>query len=110
MEQFEKVIKHICFTYISAHIRVYTQYYKQLFHKYRSDIKMTWTSILEIICKSSSKRNESDKIISESKTITNKTEICNVFNCFFSDAEPELADKISTENKKGYETYLKSVL
>ena len=47
------------------------QHYNQLFHKYRSDIKMTLKCISEILCKSSGKRNKLEKIILESKTIKN---------------------------------------
>ena len=42
-----------------------------LFHQYKSDIKMTWKTISQIICKSSSKRKELEKIIVNSKVISN---------------------------------------
>ena len=82
-------------------------YFNQLFHKYRSDIKMTWKTISEIICKSSNKRNELEKIVVESKTIVDKKEICNRFNDFFSKIGPKLAENIKAYDKRGYETYLK---
>ena len=58
-------------------------HYEKVFHKYRSDMKMTWKIISEVVCKSGSKRSEFDKIIVDSKTITDKISICNVFNSFF---------------------------
>ena len=83
------------------------QYYSQLFNKYAGDIKMTWKTISEIICKSSKKRIELEKIIVGSKTVINKADICNKFNEFFCEVGPKLAANIKTDNKRGYETYLK---
>ena len=83
------------------------QYYNQLFNKYAGDIKMTWKTISEIICKSNNKRNELEKIIVGSKVIVDKTEICNKFNAFFCEIGPKLANNITTDNKRGYETYMK---
>ena len=54
-----------------------TLHYEKLFHKYRSDMKMTWKTISEVVCKSSSKRMELEKIIVDAKIITNQSEICN---------------------------------
>ena len=68
---------------------------------------MTWKTISEIICKSSNKRNELEKIVVESKTIVNEKEICNRFNDFFSKIGPKLAENIKAYDKRGYETYLK---
>ena len=68
---------------------------------------MTWKTISEIICKSSNKRNELEKIVVESKTIVDKKEICNWFNDFFSKIGPKLAENIKAYDKIGYETYLK---
>ena len=70
-------------------------------------MKMTWKTISEVVCKSSSKRMELEKIIVDAKIITNKIEICNEFNKFFTNIGPKLADKINTENKKCFEKYLK---
>ena len=44
-----------------------TLHYEKLFHKYRSDMKMTWKTISEVVCKSSSKRMELEKIIVDAK-------------------------------------------
>ena len=44
----------------------------------------------------------------DSKTITDKISICNEFNSFFTNIGPKLADKINTQNKKCYQTYLKN--
>ena len=59
------------------------QYYDKLFEQHKSDIKKTWQTISDIICKSNTKRKTLDKIIVDSKVITDKGEICDKFNDFF---------------------------
>ena len=59
------------------------QYYDKLFTQYKGDIKKTWQTISVIICKSNIKRKTLDKIIVDSKVITDKQEICNKFNDIF---------------------------
>ena len=73
-------------------------HYEKLFHKYHSDMKMTWKTISEVVCKSNSKRLELEKIIVDTKTITNKIEICNECKKFLTNIGPKLAGKINTEN------------
>ena len=85
-----------------------TSIMKKIFHKYRSDMKMTWKTISEVVCKSSSKRLEREKNIVDTKIITNKIEICKIFNKFFTKIGPKLADKINTENKKMFWELLKN--
>ena len=58
------------------------KHYDNLFNQFRGDMKMTWKTISEIICKSNNKRKEQDKIIDDSKTITNKGDMCKRLNEF----------------------------
>ena len=57
-------------------------YYDKLFTQYKGDIKKTWQTISDIICKSNTKRKTLDKIIVNSKVIKDKEEMCNTFNDF----------------------------
>ena len=82
------------------------KYFGNLFHQYKNDIKMTWKTISQIICKSSSKRKELEKIIVDSKVISNKRDICDRFNNFFSNIGPELAEKVNINTNKNYDVYL----
>ena len=68
---------------------------------------MTWKTISQIICKSSSKRKELNQIIVDSKVITNKRDICDKFNNFFSNIGPELAEKVAFNTNKNSDMYLK---
>ena len=83
------------------------KYYNNLFNQYRGDIQMTWKTISEIICKSNYKRKELEKIIIDSKVISDKGDICTRFNEFFTNIGPKLADKIDSGKKKSFDAYLK---
>ena len=78
-----------------------------MFNQYRGDIKMTWKTISEIICKSNYKRKELEKIIIDSKVITDKGDICTRFNEFFTNIGPKLADKIDSGKLESFDVYLK---
>ena len=86
------------------------QYYDKLFEQHKSDIKKTWQTISDIICKSNTKRKTLDKIIVDSKVITDKGEICDKFNDFFANIGPQLATQIKPISNKTYDTFLKKRL
>ena len=86
------------------------QYYDKLFEQHRSDIKKTWQTISDIICKSNTKRKTLDKIIVDSKVIKDKGEICDKFNDFFANIGPKLATQIKPISNKTYDTFLKKRL
>ena len=83
------------------------KHYNNLFNQYRGDIQVTWKTISEIICKSNYKRKELEKIIIDSKVISDKGDICTRFNEFFTNIGPKLADKIDSGKKKSFDAYLK---
>ena len=83
------------------------QYYNNLFTKHKGDIKKTWQTISDIICKSNGKRKTLDKIIVDSRVIKDKEEICNKFNDFFANIGPKLANQIKPISNKTYDTFLK---
>ena len=86
------------------------QYYDKLFEQHKSDIKKTWQTISDIICKSNTKRKTLDKIIVDSKVIRDKGEICDKFNDFFANIGPKLATQIKPISNKTYDTFLKKRL
>ena len=83
------------------------QYYDKLFSQYKNDIKKTWQTLSNIICKSNTKRKTLDKIIVDSKVIKDEKEICNKFNDFFANIGPKLATQIKPVSNKTYDTFLK---
>ena len=79
----------------------------KLFTQYKGDIKKTWQTISDIICKSNTKRKTLDKIIISSKVIKDKEEICNLFNDFFANVGPKLANPIKPISNKSFDNFLK---
>ncbi len=82
-------------------------YYDNLFSKLKSDMKGTWKQIKEILNKSRNKntfpsffRDESNNII------TDKYEIANKFNEFFSSIGNKLANRIKTYKNNSFKDYL----
>ena len=84
------------------------KHYDKLFTQYKGDIKKTWQTISEIICKSNTKRKTLDKIIVDSKVIIDKEELCNKFNEFFANISPKLATQIKPATNKTFIPSLRS--
>ena len=84
------------------------QYYDELFSQYKSDIKKTWKTISDIICKSNKKRKTLDKIIVDSKIFTNKEEICHEFNAFLQTKAQSWQLKLNPSQIKLKTTFWKS--
>ena len=80
------------------------QYHDKIFSQHKNDIKKTWQTLSEIICKSNTKRRTLDKITVDSKVVNDKTEICNKFNHFFANIGPKLANQIKPASDKTYDT------
>ena len=74
--------------------------------KYESDIKNTWKTISEIICKSNTKKNP-EKLLIDGTYILNKQEIVNKFNEYFVGIGPKLANNIPNINNKSYADFLR---
>ena len=84
------------------------KHYDKLFTQYKGDMKKTWQTISDIICKSNTKRKTLDKIIVDSKVIIDKEEICNKFNEFFDNIGPKLATQIKPAPNKTFIPSLRS--
>ncbi len=76
-------------------------YYSKLFDKIKSDMKSTWKNIKKLLNKSKNKssfpsffRDENNRIV------TDKTEIANKFNTFFSTIGEKLAKKFNVQIAK----------
>lgn len=71
-------------------------YYNNCFNNLKHDIKKTWTKIDEILNRRKSYSTFPEHFNVNGKLITDKKEIANNFNKFFTTIGPELADKIGT--------------
>ena len=85
-------------------------YYHKLFETYKHDIKNTWKTISDILCKSSKNKNPIKEMKVEGKLSSNIKEICNGFNSFFVNIGPKLASEIKTSDKAHYSFYLKKAI
>ena len=83
------------------------QYYDKLFTQYKDDIKKTWQTISDIICKSYTKKKLLDNIIVDSKLIQGKEEICGKFDKSLTNIGLKLATQIKPTSNKTYDIFLK---
>ena len=82
-------------------------HYEQLFHKYKQDIKQTWCTINSILNKSRKTQDIPDSFHGNNDTnITERSEIANSFNTFFTQVGPKLANNIDIPQGKSYSDYL----
>ena len=81
-------------------------YYNYCFQKYKSDIKKTWSTINEILNRTTKKRNLPDFFNIDGELVSHKETIANKFNSYFTNIGPELASKIKTNDDKTFKDYL----
>ena len=82
-------------------------HYEHLFHKYKQDIKQTWCTINSILNKSRKTQDLPDSFHGNNDTnITEKSEIANSFNTFFTQVGPKLANNIDIPLGKSHSDYL----
>ena len=74
------------------------QHYQKLLDDYKNNLKKSWSVIKEVINKKKTKRSCSRFFIN-GKLNTNKKEISNGFNSFFTNVGPTLAAKIPSDGQ-----------
>ena len=83
-----------------------SDYYSRKFNKYRSNIKKTWSTIKEIICKKSTSNAFPEYFNVGNSKITDKANIANQFNKYFTNIGPELSQNIKPPPSKNYTDFL----
>ena len=83
-------------------------YYYSIFEKYKNDIKKVWLNIGEILNKKKSKKAYPAKFLIEDNLTTDKNDIAQAFNKYFSDIGTKLAEKISKPRNSSFSGYLKN--
>ena len=86
------------------------KHYYETFEKHKHDIKNTWKTISEILCKSSKINNPIKEIRTVNLLISNMSDICNRFNNFFVNIGPNLASAISPSSNVRYTSFLKKIV
>ena len=80
-------------------------YYNNIFHKYKTDSKKTWSLINTLIGASKSKKSVASLFTINNQTITNEEIIAEHFNTFFSSIGSRQASKIQSVHAS-YKQYL----
>ena len=80
-------------------------YYRDLFDKYKYDIRKTWGIIRTIINKNNDKSNIADSFHINNKEINNPTDIANSFCDYFTNVGPQLSNQIP-QSRHTYVQYL----
>ena len=85
------------------------KYYYETFEKHKNDIKNTWKAISDILNKSSKSTNPIKEIKKGNRIVQEKSEICDIFNNFFVNIGPNLAEKIKPSRNVPFTSYLKKI-
>ena len=83
-----------------------THYYKYQFEKYKNDIRKTWGTIKHVLNKHKKSNSFPSYFLMDGMKITNKNEIAENFNKFFTEIGPSLSNKIVTNSSKAYKSFL----
>ena len=71
--------------------RAKAAYYESTFNLHKHDTRKTWTTINQLISKSAKSTTRPSYFVDNNKTITDKQEIANKFNNFFTNIGPNQA-------------------
>ena len=83
------------------------KYYNNEFDKYKSDIKKTWCTINSILNRNRKLNNFPSFIQTPEGKVSNKQQMANKLNEYFSNIGQVLANKITNRNRN-YSSYLKN--
>ena len=81
-------------------------YYEACFNKYKSDIKNTWKTINTLLCTRKNSKCFPEFFNINGARITDKQQIADEFNKYFTNIGPSLANEITSPNDKSYTDYL----
>ncbi len=79
------------------------------FDKYKSDIQNTWKTINETLSKKANKRTSPTSLNINGIAITNKLDIANALNNYFTNKGDELAKGIHYSGTKDFTHYLRKL-
>ena len=83
-------------------------YYHTIFAKFKNDIRSTWKTINEILNRIKQKKSFAAFYKDENNIVTNKLDIVNKFNSFFTNTGTNLSNKIKMPSNKSFKDYLKN--
>lgn len=83
------------------------RYYQRLFMNFSSDMKRTWQSINKVLGRSQTKSDYPESFKIDNRLVSDKQEIANCFNDFFTNIGKNLADSIQPPSGIDYKSFLK---
>ena len=101
-----KLSCYVCIICLQLKREAKATYYNLQFSKYRNDIRKTWENIADVINKSKIQKQFLTYFNVNETKITNKKEIATQFNNFFINIGPHLANKLNTNEKPSFKSYL----
>ena len=99
LKTYNKILRH-------SIERAKTIYYQQKLTKYTNDIRNTWKVIKEVTNKTTTKTQLPELFKVDGKILTEKKDIANKFNNFFTSISLSLASTISATGNKTYKDFL----
>ena len=84
-----------------------SMYYHNKFNQYKHDIKKTWNTINTILSRKTSKHKYPSTFNLGNDILTEKADIANQFNSFFTSIGPNFANNIESPPNKSFRDYLK---
>ena len=87
-------------------ISVKQMYYESRFNRIGNDIRRTWKTINEILTKNQTKNKFQTVVNDNGSMITDKVNIANKFNVFFTNIGEKIAKGINYDGNKNYGNYL----
>ena len=104
--------------YLKSNLKIYNKilntnirlakksYYNYCFQKYKNDMRNTWSTINSILNRTKKKRNFPDSFNINGDFVSDKVNIANQFNIFFTNIGPKLASKIKYSGNGTFRDYL----
>ena len=83
-----------------------SKYYHDRLNKFKSDSRKTWNIINDILWRNKSRKKIPQKFLLGENEVTDKQEIADKFNSFFTNIGPSFSNKIPTHPNKSFRTYL----
>ena len=76
------------------------------FNKYKSDIKNTWNTLNEVLSRNCKHKYVPSSFVVGNTLISNKVDIANQFNSFFTNIGVDIANQINYVGEKTFKHYL----
>ena len=81
-------------------------HYESCFNKFKHNIRKTWDTINNILSRSNKSKNFPSSYIHNDKVMTDKTDIANAFNAYFTNTVKTAMTALNTPSNKTFKHYM----